>query len=95
MIERQLASCKMLYLFKGGRVTLIKSILSNLSKYFMSLFPLHTSVVNRIKKLQRDFFWTGLGEELKYYLVSWSKVCTPISMGGLGDRNLQSFNHAS
>jgi hypothetical protein len=34
-----LASWKMMYLSKSGGVTFIKSTLSNLSTYFMSLFP--------------------------------------------------------
>jgi hypothetical protein len=37
-IERRLASWKRMYLSKGGRVTLIKSTLSNLPTYFLSLF---------------------------------------------------------
>jgi hypothetical protein len=37
-IEHRLAGWKMMYLSKGGRVTLIKSTLSNLPTYFMSLF---------------------------------------------------------
>lgn len=73
-----------MYLSEGGRVTLIKSTLSNLSMYFMSLFPLPVGVVNCIEELQRDFLWIGLREEFKYHLVSWSKVCYPISEGGLG-----------
>jgi hypothetical protein len=36
----------------------------------------------------------GLGEEFKYHLMNWSKVCTPISMGGLKVMNLMRFNHA-
>jgi hypothetical protein len=35
-----------------------------------------------------------MGEELKFHLVSWSKVCTPIPEGGLGIRNLLMFNRA-
>jgi hypothetical protein len=76
----------MLYLSKGGRITLINSTLSNLPTYFMSLFPLPASVANRIEKLQ--------GNEFKYHLVRWSKVCTPISKEGLGIKNLLKFNHA-
>jgi hypothetical protein len=38
-IERWLASWKIMYLSKGGRVTLIKSTLANLPTYFMYLFP--------------------------------------------------------
>jgi hypothetical protein len=45
-MERRLASWKQMYLSKGGRVTLIKSTLSNLPTYFLSLFPIPTSVTN-------------------------------------------------
>ena len=54
-IEWRLASWKQLYLSKGGRVTLIKSIFSNLPTYFLSLFPILVSVANRIEKLHCDF----------------------------------------
>ena len=39
-IGQRLARWKRLYLSKGGRVTLIKSTLSNLPTYFLSLFPI-------------------------------------------------------
>jgi hypothetical protein len=68
-----------MYLSKGERVTMIKSTLSNLPTYLLSLFPLLAGVANRIKKLHRDFLWGGIGKEFKYHLVSWSKVCSPIS----------------
>ena len=54
-MERRLVGWKRLYLSKRGRVTLIKSTLSNLPTYFLSLFPIPTSVANRIEKLQRNF----------------------------------------
>ena len=44
--ERRLARWKRLYLSKGGRVTLIKSTLSNLPTYFLSLFPIPAAVAN-------------------------------------------------
>ena len=93
-MERKLASWKKLYLSKRGRVTLIKSTLSNLPTYFLSLFPIPASVANRIARLQRDFLWGGLGDEPKFHLVNWSMVCTPLSSGGLGIRNLRTFNVA-
>jgi hypothetical protein len=58
------------------------------------MFPIPRNVATRIKKLQRDFLSGGIGEEFKYHLVNWSKVCTPISEGGLGIRNLVMFNCA-
>ena len=51
-MERKLASWKKLYLSKEGRVTLIKSTLSNLPTYFLSLFPIPALVANRIARLQ-------------------------------------------
>jgi hypothetical protein len=37
-VEKRLAGWKRLYLSKGGRVTLIKSTLSSLPTYLLSLF---------------------------------------------------------
>jgi hypothetical protein len=91
-IEHRLASWKRLCLFKGGRVTSIKSTLANIPTYYLSLFPILGSVPAHIEKLQCDFLWGGIGDEFKYHLVSWSKVCTPILEGGLGIRNLMMFN---
>ncbi|KAG6732890.1 hypothetical protein I3842_01G199300 [Carya illinoinensis] len=83
-----------MYLSKGGRITLIKSTLSNLPTYFLSLFPLPVGVAARIKKLQRDFLWGGLRDEFKFHLVKWEQVYRPISGGGLGVRQLRVFNRA-
>jgi len=66
-IKRQLASWKMVYLSKGGKLILIKSTLSNLPMYFMYFFLFLLGVATRIQKLQWDFLWGGLGEELKYH----------------------------
>ncbi|KAG2700502.1 hypothetical protein I3760_06G000400 [Carya illinoinensis] len=94
IIEKRLAAWKRMYLSKGGRITHIKSTLSNIPMYFLSLFPLLVGVANRIEKLFRDFLWGGLGEENKIPLVNWKKVCCPLDVGGLGVRNFCSFNKA-
>jgi hypothetical protein len=48
-----------MYLSKCGRVTLIKSTLSNFPTYFMSLFHIPASVVNRIEKLHIISYGVG------------------------------------
>jgi hypothetical protein len=83
-MERRLAGWKRSYLSKGGGLTLIKSTLSSLPTYFLSLFVVPSSVAHRIEKLQRDFLWGSIGDEFKYHFVNWCTICAPIQHGGLG-----------
>lgn len=74
---------------KGGRLVLVKNILSSLPTYFMSLFVLLVSVRDRLEKLERDFLWEGNSEEHKYHLVKWGRVCDRVQNGGLSIKDLK------
>ena len=93
-MERRLAGWKRLYLSKGGKVILIKSTLSSLPMYFLSLFPIPGRVAKRMEKLQRNFLWNGIGDNHKIHLVDWSKICRPVKNGGIGIRCWRRFNSA-
>ena len=93
-MEKCLAGWKRLYLSKGGRVTLIKSTLSSLPTYFLSLFPIPMSVAHRLEKLQRDFLWGGLEDDHKFHLVNWKQTYAPLQSGGLGIKKMAVFNKA-
>ena len=93
-MKKKLSGWKRLYLSKGGRLSLLKSTLSSLPTYFLSLFTIPIAMAARFERIQRNFLW-GLSEgSFKYPLVAWYKVCSPIEMGGLGIRNVVSFNQA-
>ena len=91
-MERKLSGWQRMYLSTGGRVTLIKSTLSSLPTYYLSLFPIPSSVALRIDKIQRDFLWGGIDEGKKFHLINWHQVCQPLKSGGLGFRNIRVFN---
>ena len=40
------------------------------------------------------FLWGGIGDEPKFHRVKRATVCSPISSGGLGIRNVRLFNEA-
>jgi hypothetical protein len=93
-MEWRLAGWKRMYLSKGGRLTLLKSTISNLPTYYFLLFPIPVGVVNRLDKLQRDFLLGGIGDEAKFHLVNWNRIYTPLQLGGLGVHNFIPFNRA-
>ncbi|XP_028127279.1 uncharacterized protein LOC114323799 [Camellia sinensis] len=79
---------------KGGRLTLIKSVLSSIPTYFMSVHVILVSVARRIEQLQWDFLWGDGGAGGHYHLVSWDQICMSKEQGGLGVRRLVLFNLA-
>ena len=74
MVERKLSTWRASYLSLGGRITLIKAVLGNLPIYFMSILKCPVSVINIIKKFQREFLWHGRSAERKFHLVDWALV---------------------
>ncbi|RVW52857.1 putative ribonuclease H protein [Vitis vinifera] len=67
---KRLAMWKCQYIYKGGRITLIRSTLSNLPIYFMSILQLPREVRLRMKQIQRGFLWGGGALGRRPYL-SW------------------------
>ena len=82
--RKKLALWKRQYISKEGRLTLIKSTLTNLPMYTMSLFRIPKGVKSRLEKIQPNFLWGGGNLERKIHLVNWSFVCTRKERGGLG-----------
>ena len=91
---KMLALWKRLYISKGGRITLIRSTLSNMPIYLMSLLCMPKSVIKRLEKIKRDFLWGGGNLERKLHLVKWKVICLSKDKGGLGIRGLLNLNRA-
>ncbi|WMV39938.1 hypothetical protein MTR67_033323 [Solanum verrucosum] len=87
--EKKLAKWKSQYLSKGGRPTLINSVLDALPTYMMSLFPIPPGVIKRLDRIRRNFLWQGNKEKKSFHLVKWEEVMTSKENGGLGIKNLK------
>ena len=92
--RKRLPMWKRQYISKGGRLTLIRSTLSSMPIYFMSLFCMPRKVRLRLEKIQMDFLWGGGALVQKPHLVRWNMICLVKMKGGLGVRNLALMNIA-
>ncbi|KAF1889637.1 hypothetical protein Lal_00024964 [Lupinus albus] len=93
-IRSKLTSWKSSQISFGGRVTLLNAVLSALPVYYLSFYKAHLSVVRSIQKLQRLFLWGGGNSNRKIHWVKCDKVCSSKSVGGLGVKDIFSFNRA-
>lgn len=80
-------------LSKAGKEVLIKSILQAIRTYVMSCFRLPNSIIDEAEKIIRKFWW-GSKVSRGISWMSWARLCTPKKEGGMGFRDLASFNLA-
>ena len=83
-VRKRLEGWKRSFLSRGGRLSLIESIMSSMPIYYLSLFKIPRSVAKEIESLMRDFLWEGFDGEVGDHLVAWKQVCLPKIYGGLG-----------
>lgn len=87
-IKSKFASWGGHWLTKGGKVILIKSVLSALPIYQAAFLLAPKRVTDNISRILRDFLWKGgKGNQRKIHLVKWEKVKRPILEGGLQIRD--------
>lgn len=82
-VQRKLATWKSNYLSFEGRITLIKSAISNIPIYFLSSFTIPKGIAIKNETLQKQFLCCG-NSDFKPYLISWEIVSRPKEKGGLG-----------
>ncbi|KAK6141223.1 hypothetical protein DH2020_025020 [Rehmannia glutinosa] len=73
----------------AGRLLLTKSVLQGVECFWLQIFPLRNTVIDRINRLCRVFLWGKNTSPIK-----WTKVCLPSDEGGLGLRDVHSWNKA-
>ena len=78
----------------GGRLTLIKSVLSNLPIYFMSIYKIPVAVENLFESIRNRFFIGGDLGDRKMTWVAWRKCLESKELGGLGVGSIFALSRA-
>ncbi|CAH9069809.1 unnamed protein product [Cuscuta europaea] len=73
----------------AGKVELIKSVIQGVQSFWLGIFPVPKTILDRITSLFRIFLWGG-----KHAKVAWEDVCLPKKEGGLGIRDTKIWNNA-
>ena len=83
-IQQRVAPWKRSLISKGGRLVLIKAVLSNLPTYFMSEYSIPSGVARKIERLIHGFFWDVGIVKRKIQTVDCVSLCKSKRNGGLG-----------
>jgi len=73
----------------AGRFELIRVVLQGVECFWLSILPTPAAIIEKVYRLCRLFLWNS-----KSTLVAWQEVCLPKNEGGLGLKDLQSWNLA-
>ncbi|XP_026384293.1 uncharacterized protein LOC113279856 [Papaver somniferum] len=78
---------------QASRSTLIKSVLNSLPSYQMGCFKIPTTLIDKLESLQMNFWWSHRAKKgIKF--IAWDNINKSKDLGGLGFRNLETFNVA-
>ena len=76
----------------GGRLVLIKVVLTSIPVFWMALVPIPKSILGKLKSLILYFLWGSRGKKKKFHLANWTSLSKPTSQGGWGIKNLEWFS---
>ncbi|KAL0283412.1 UNVERIFIED_CONTAM: hypothetical protein Sradi_7229600 [Sesamum radiatum] len=88
-IRNKITGWEKALLSHGGRLQLIKSVLSAMPTYLLQVLKPPKYVMERIERIFNKFFWGNIGDQRKLIWSSWESVCYPTEEGGLGVRRIQ------
>ena len=93
-IKARLSAWKGKCLSLAGKVCLVKSVLTSIPLFYLSIFKAPLSVCKKISSIQRRFIWAWGADKKRISWVSWENVCKAKEEGGLGVKDIRMFNCA-
>jgi len=93
-IKSRLSGWNNRFLSFGGRLILLKAVLTSLPVYALSFFKAPSSIISSIESLLNNFFWGESEDCRKITWIGWNTLWSKKEHGGLGVRKLKEFNIA-
>ncbi|GJN08014.1 hypothetical protein PR202_ga25898 [Eleusine coracana subsp. coracana] len=93
-VKRRTQGWKKKLLSPGGKEILIKSIAQAIPVYAMMVFQISKNICKGIVDAISQYWWGDDNDHNRMHWQAWWKLCIPKSQGGMGFRDMQSFNLA-
>ena len=93
-VWKKLQGWKGLLLSRAGKEVLIKAVAQSISTYTMGVFQLPIKLCDELNSMCARFWWGQVGNERKIHWKSWDKKTIAKKEGGIGFRDLRTFNLA-
>lgn len=91
-VEKKLEGWKEKLISKAGKAILIKTVVQALPQYAMSLFKIPISICRALEQRISNFWWKQNSAKKGVHWKNWDLLKTRKDCGGLGFRDLVTFN---
>ncbi|XP_020586152.1 uncharacterized protein LOC110028584 [Phalaenopsis equestris] len=92
-VQSKLQAWENSFLSNGGKITLLKSVLSAIPSYLRQMNILKKSSQRLLEGIFNRFLWAG--QRKQKHWTSWAKVCKPHEEGGLGFKFFPQIMHTN
>lgn len=93
-VKQRTSSWSAKYLSPAGKEILLKSVALAMPVFSMSCFKLPSEIVSEITSLISRFWWEKNHDKRGIPWVAWKRLQLSKRNGGLGFRDLETFNNA-
>ncbi|XP_042965938.1 uncharacterized protein LOC122299618 [Carya illinoinensis] len=93
-VWKRISNWKNSFLSLAGKEVLIKAVLQSVPTYTMRVFKIPKNLYKELNSLMAKFWWGNPSKSNGIHWCCWEKLGRPKGRGGLGFRDLESFNLA-